>query len=41
MFEVFRNGRSLGIIETNFVWAERYWGGRSTHADRFTLKEIA
>ena len=28
LWEVFRNGRSLGIIESNYAFASKYWATR-------------
>ena len=36
-WEVYRNGRSLGIIESHFVWACAYWRGRFTDEVRHEL----
>jgi hypothetical protein len=40
MWEVFLNKRSLGIIETNWPWASRYWSQRCSKDQRFVLKPL-
>jgi hypothetical protein len=37
-WEVYLNGRSLGIVETNLAWAEPYWRGRCSKEKRYTLR---
>jgi len=38
MWIVHRNGRPLGIIESNFAFASRYWAERARRTGaRFTL----
>lgn len=37
-WEVYRNNKPLGIVETDFAWASRYWSGRERlTGDRFRL----
>jgi hypothetical protein len=39
MWRVFLNGKSIGIIETNFTWADPYWRSRCTSKKRYRLVE--
>lgn len=36
-WEVFLNGRSLGIIETNYKWASSYWSARGAELREVSL----
>lgn len=37
-FAVYRNGKPLGIIETNLAWALVYWSSLPISRGRFTLR---
>ena len=28
MWKVYKNGKFLGVVETNWEWASKYWAGR-------------
>ena len=32
------NGKPIGIIESNYEWASKYWVSRSRDDKKFTLK---
>jgi hypothetical protein len=38
MYQVLLNGKPLGIVESNYLFASRYWAGRCCDGARFTLK---
>lgn len=40
MWKVYRNGKYLGIIETNHAWAKQYWSKRCTDDSKYTLVEV-
>ena len=37
---VYRNGKDLGIIETNFPFASKYWSQKCTHEARYALRPV-
>jgi hypothetical protein len=38
---VYRNGRHIGIVETNYAFASRYWAERARRTGaRFTLVPV-
>ena len=41
MWQVFKNGKPLGIFESDYPWASQYWAERSINAqgDTYTLKK--
>jgi hypothetical protein len=46
LYQVLKNGKFMGIIETNYVWASRYWAARCRPGSpghpgvRYTLREV-
>ncbi len=34
------NGKPIGIIESNYEWASKYWSSRCREGRKFTLIEI-
>ncbi len=37
-WQVFMNGKFIGIEESNYPWASKYWASRNTKERRFTLR---
>jgi hypothetical protein len=39
IWAVFKNGKYLGIKETNYAWASKYWANQCTQKDKYTLRK--
>jgi hypothetical protein len=39
-WRVLKNGKDLGIIESNYSWASNYWRGRCTDEAKYRLVAV-
>lgn len=39
MWEVMCNNKSIGIIETNYDWASKYWSSKCSKKNKYSLIE--
>jgi len=40
LYQVLKNGRFIGIVESNYVWASQYWAAQCRPGVRYTLRDI-